>query len=93
MNDKNNILEIRLEDANRLLTFYQTKEKGLIEGEFFCPFIYFEFLKKSELCHLFFVCIWLHLLVIRKNDRPTWCVQFSVEKVKSYIVLKHVSID
>lgn len=33
VNGRNNMLEIMLEDANRLVTFYQTKEKSLIEGE------------------------------------------------------------
>lgn len=31
VNGRNNMLEIMLEDANRLVTFYQTKEKSLIE--------------------------------------------------------------
>ena len=31
---KNNMLDVALEDANRVLKFYVTKEKFLIEGEF-----------------------------------------------------------
>uniref|UniRef100_A0A8C4IP92 Uncharacterized protein n=1 Tax=Dicentrarchus labrax TaxID=13489 RepID=A0A8C4IP92_DICLA len=34
VNGKNNMLELMLEDANRLMKFYLTKEKSLIEGEF-----------------------------------------------------------
>lgn len=34
VNGKNNVLEIMLEDANRLVKFYLTKEKSLIEGEY-----------------------------------------------------------
>lgn len=33
VNGRNSMLEIMLEDANRLVKFYQTKEKSLIEGE------------------------------------------------------------
>ena len=34
VNGKNNGLEIMLEDANRLMKFYLTKEKSVTEGKF-----------------------------------------------------------
>lgn len=35
INAKNNMLESRLEDANKLLQFYLTREKSLVEGKFY----------------------------------------------------------
>lgn len=35
INAKNNMLETRLEDANKLLQFYMAREKSLVDGKFF----------------------------------------------------------
>lgn len=34
INAKNNMLESRLEDANKLLKFYMTREKSIVDGKF-----------------------------------------------------------
>lgn len=49
VNDKNSVLEIKLEDANRLMKFCLTKEKSLIEGEFL------RFHLKAGASHLFII--------------------------------------
>ena len=48
---KNNMLDVALEDANRVLKFYVTKEKFLIEGEFMPSPVGLEF--------FLFVCLFL----------------------------------
>lgn len=49
INAKNNMLESRLEDANKLLEFYKTREKSLVDGKFLF------FLKKKMFLMRFFV--------------------------------------
>lgn len=43
------MLESRLEDANKLLEFYKTREKSLVDGKF----LFFFFLKKMFLMRFF----------------------------------------
>lgn len=39
VNRKNNVLEIMLEDANRLQKYHLAKEKSLLEGEFWSLYL------------------------------------------------------
>lgn len=70
-NGKNNVLEIMLEDANRLMKFYLTKEKSLIEGEFLSLCLKTAGFLRGKIfmvIDLVFVC--LPLLGFLPNDSP-----------------------
>lgn len=41
INAKNSMLESRLEDANKLLQFYMSREKSLVDGKFLKMFLMF----------------------------------------------------
>lgn len=72
MNGKNNMLEVMLEDSKRLLKFYLTKEKSVIEGEFL------SFYLKAWAFILQFYLLPVFLFKNVRSLRLVWCLYVSL---------------